>query len=98
MTTSQQLGGALGLATLTTIASVAASVAGSGAQAAFLVGFRAAVVAMAACGALGAAVVAPAELPPVAGTCYAAACQSGLVDATTEAAWNSSSGAVSADT
>src|SRR5262245_40490854 len=86
-TTSQQLGGALGLRTLPTIVSIAAGIA------------------MAVCGALGAAVVAllvrqpvlapPAELPLVSDTCHTAACQPGLVDATTEAAWRSSSSAVS---
>lgn len=92
------------LTTLTTIASIAASAAGSQAQAAFLAGFRAAGIAMAVYGALGAAVVtllvrqtvvvALAALPPVTGTCYAA-WQPGLVDATTQMAWRSSSGAVS---
>lgn len=108
VTTSQQLGSALGLATLTTIASIAASIAGSGAQARFLAGFRAAGIAMAVCGALDAAVVAllvrqpvvaaPTALPLVAGTCHTAACQPGPVDATTEVVWKSSSGAVSVKT
>jgi hypothetical protein len=97
----------LRLATLTTMGCIAAGVAGSRAQAAFLAGFRAAEIAMAVCGALGAVVallvrqvvvVALAALPPVEGPCHTAVCQPGLVDATTEAARRSSSGAVSANT